>query len=240
MPMKNVLLLIIIISTVNVNGQSLIPTKLGLKLGLYANNLNIMPIDGVKPVESSIKTGITGGLCISIPLSDKWFLNTDILYSQKGSLFDYQYIYDYTVNQRIELKIKNKLELAYIDLSPMLSFKTSDNTALNFGPFVSYKISDKYTWDAELVSSTPTLVGEGLLEPFYEGNDIDAGINLGVSHFVTQDLLFNSNVSIGLLNTGTINRPYTINIDSSGNQIIPETDFSLSSLGFSFLLTYLF
>ena len=238
--MKKILLFIIIISTIKVSGQSLIPTKIGVKLGLHANSLNIEHIDGVKPAESSMQTGVTGGLCVSIPLSDKWFLNTDILYTQKNASFDYLYTYDYTVNQRIELNVTNKLNLSYIDLHPMFSFKTSENTSLNFGPFASYMISDSYTWNAELVTTSPTLVGDGLFEPFYEGNDIDAGINVGVSHFVTEDLLFDSKLSIGLLKTGTINRPYTINTDSSGNQIIPDPDFSVTSLGFSFLLTYLF
>ena len=239
--MKNILIFIVFISTITTaNSQSLIPTKVGLKIGLYSSNLYLQPIEGIKPVKSAMQTGITGGLCISIPLSDKWYINTDILYTQKGSSFDYFYTYDYTVNQRIELKIINKLNLAYIDLNPMFSVKTSNNTALNFGPFVSYLISDDYTFEAELISDTPTMVGEGIFEPFYEGSDIDAGINLGISHFVTDHLLFDSKLSVGLLNSGTINKPYLINNDSSGNQIIPEADFSTNSLGFSFLLTYLF
>ena len=50
---------------------------------------------------------------MEIPLNDKWYLNSSLLYSQKGSSFDYKYIHDYNINNREERSSSNDIKITY-------------------------------------------------------------------------------------------------------------------------------
>ena len=239
--MKKIILLTLIISSLGVNAQSLIPTKFGLKVGLNMANLDITPTDGVVPAENSTLMGIAAGICVHIPLSDKWYINPEVLYSQKGASFNYNFTHDYPDNQRAEYATTNQLVLSYIEFNPTFSFKASDKIALNFGPSVSYLISDAdYTITGELISGISGINENSLWPGSYESTELDIALNVGVSYFITEELLIDTRVSTGLLDAGTINIPYQLNLDSSGNQIIPDPEYSVKNRAIIFSLAYLF
>ena len=239
--MKKIILLTLIISSLVVNAQSLIPTKFGLKVGLNMANLNITPTDGVTPTENSTQMGIAAGICIQIPLSDKWYINPEVLYSQKGGSFNYNFTHDYPDNQRAEYATTNTLVLSYIELNPTFSFKASDKIALNFGPSVSYLISDAdYTITDELISGIAGSNGNSLWPGSYESTELDIALNIGISYFITEDLLIDTRVSTGFLEVGTINIPYQLNLNSSGNQIVPDAEYLLKNRAIVISFAYLF
>ena len=66
--MKKIILSFLLIFNLSLFGQSLIPTKFGLKIGANLDNLQIMANDGIKPSNNSSMSGITGGICVYIPL----------------------------------------------------------------------------------------------------------------------------------------------------------------------------
>jgi long-subunit fatty acid transport protein len=182
-------ILTLVFLTIATSAQSLIPVKYGIKAGLNFSNLNITPaIDGVKPTDNSLQMGIAAGFIVHIPLSDKWFINPELLYSQKGASFNYAFTHDYELNQRDEYKTTNQLTLSYVELNPTISYKANDKLALNFGPSVSFLIGEKYDYTQDPVrdiTNTAHILTDGLVETA----SLDVGLNLGVSYFFTEHFL---------------------------------------------------
>ena len=237
------LILLLAFLAITTSAQSLIPTKYGIKAGLNFSSLNITPtIDGVNPTVNSSQAGIAAGVCVHIPLSDKWFINPEVLYSQKGASFDYNFTHDYPDNQRAEYATTNQLVLSYIELNPTFSFKASDKLALNFGPSVSYLISDAdYTMTgSELINGIKGINENSLLPGSYESTELDVALNIGVSYLITENLLIDTRVSTGFLEAGNINIPYQLNLNSSGKQIVPDAEYTVKNRAIVFSIGYLF
>ena len=202
-------------------------------------NLNITPIDGVTPTENSTQMGIAAGICVYIPLSDKWYINSEVLYSQKGASFNYNLTYDYPDNQRAEYATSNQIVLSYAELNPTFSFKASDKIALNFGPSLSFLISQAESSTKELTDGVEATVPNVLLDGFYESNALDVGLNVGLSYFLTESLLLDTKVYTGFMEAGTINQPYPDDL-VSGNQIVPDAEYVVRNRAIVISLAYLF
>ena len=204
---KSVLLTLITLLALGLNAQSLIPTKFGIKAGLNFSSLSISSIDGVKPTINSSQIGIAAGICVYIPLSDKWYINPEVLYSQKGASFDYDFTHDYPVDKRTEYATTNQLTLSYVELNPTFSFKANDKLAINFGPSVSYLISEDYTIVSAKTKGENATGAHVLLDGFYESTALELGLNLGLSYFITEDLLLDIRVSTGFMEAGEVTQP---------------------------------
>lgn len=237
--MKKILLIIsLAVFSFTANAQSLIPTKFGLKAGLNYSSLSITPIEGVHPTVNSSKIGVAAGFCVHIALSDKWFINPEVLYSQKGASFDYDFTHDYAINQRDEYATNNELTLSYVQLNPTISFKASDKLALNFGPSVAYLISEeyKYTQDPAQDITSTTITNGNLLTPgLVETNGLDVGLNVGLSYFLTENFFIDTRVNTGFMEVATATQPYEAIIP-----IIPSATYSMKSRTIVFSLAYLF
>jgi len=193
--------------TIATSAQSLIPTKFGIKVGLNFSSLSISSIEGVQPTVNSSQIGIAAGVYMHIPLSEKWFINPEVLYSQKGASFDYYFTHDYPVNKRAEYATTNQLTLSYVELNPIFSFKASDKLALNFGPSASYLISEDYTITSAKNSGEDAIGVNILLDGFYESTSLDIGLNLGLSYFITDNFLIDAIISTGFMEAGTVTQP---------------------------------
>ena len=226
--------------TIAVSSQSLIPTKFGIKAGLNFSNLSISSVDGVKPTINSSQIGVAAGVCIYIPLSDKWYINPELIYSQKGASFDYNFTHDYPDNQRAEYATTNQLVLSYIELNPTFSFQASDKIALNFGPSLSFLISQAESSTKELTDGVDATAPNVLLDGFYESNVLDVGLNVGLSYFLTESLLLDTRVYTGFMEAGTINQPYPEVLDISGNQVVPDAEYVVKNRAVVISLGYLF
>jgi len=188
------------------NAQSLIPAKFGIKAGFNFSSLNISSVDGVSPTVNSSQIGIAAGVCVHIPLSDKWFINPEVLYSQKGASFDYEFTHDYEVNQRDEYATTNQLTLSYIELNPTISFKASDKLSLNFGPSASFLIGEEYIPNQD-PTENPLNTTHILTDGFVEAATLDVGLNLGLSYFIAESLLLDARVSTGFMEAGEVTQP---------------------------------
>jgi long-subunit fatty acid transport protein len=228
-------ILTLVFLTIATNAQSLIPVKYGIKAGLNFSNLNITPaIDGVQPTDNSSQMGIAAGFIVHIPLSDKWFINPEVLYSQKGASFNYAFTHDYEIDQRDEYKTTNPLTLSYVELNPTISYKATDKLALNFGPSVSFLIGEKYDYTQEPVrdiTNTTNILTEGLVET----ESLDVGLNLGISYFFTEHFFVDSRVYTGFIEVASAIQPYEV-ITS----IIPNPAYTLKNRAIVLSLSYLF
>ena len=221
--------------TIATSAQSLIPVKYGIKAGLNFSNLNITPaIDGVQPTDNSSQMGIAAGFILHIPLSDKWFINPEVLYSQKGASFNYAFTHDYELNQRDEYKTTNPLTLSYVELNPTISYKANDKLALNFGPSVSFLIGEDYDYTQDPVrdiTNTAHILTDGLVETA----SLDVGLNLGISYFFTEHFFVDSRVYTGFIEVASAIQPYEV-ITS----IIPNPAYTLKNRAIVLSLSYLF
>ena len=220
--------------TIATNAQSLIPIKYGIKVGLNFSNLNITStIDGVQhgvqPTDNSSQTGISAGFIVHIPLSDQWFINPDVLYSQKGAKFNYAFTHDYEINQRDEYKTNNQVTLSYVELNPTISYKATDKLALNFGPSVSFLIGVDTTIQA--LPLMPNILTDGLVETA----SLDVGLNLGISYFFTEHFFVDSRVYTGFIEVASVIQPYEV-ITS----IIPNPAYTLKNRAIVLSISYLF
>ena len=147
--MKKVLsTLALVFLTITISAQSLIPMKYGIKVGANISNIISSSNEGVKNIDNSSLVGIVGGFYMEIALNDKWYINPELMFTQKGASFDYEFMHDYELNkgERDEHNVKNDLKLAYIVLNPTISYKTNSKLSLNFGPSVSFLIQSNYTF----------------------------------------------------------------------------------------------
>ena len=225
--------------TIATNAQSLIPIKYGIKVGLNFSNLNITStIDGVQhgvqPTDNSSQTGISAGFIVHIPLSDEWFINPEVLYSQKGASFNYAFTHDYEINQRDEYKTNNQVTLSYVELNPTISYKATDKLALNFGPSVSFLIGEDYNYTPDPVrdiTNTAHILTDGLVETA----SLDVGLNLGISYFFTEHFFVDSRVYTGFIEVASAIQPYEV-ITS----IIPNPAYTLKNRAIVLSISYLF
>jgi long-subunit fatty acid transport protein len=208
---KSILITLITLLTIGLNAQSLLPIKYGIKAGVNIANIISTPIDGVKNITTSSKIGITGGFYMEIALNDKWYINPELLYSQEGASFNYDYTHDYNTNSRDEYTTTNDLSLSYVKLNPTVSYKASDKLSLNLGPSVAFLMSSNY-----LYTQNPTnqhTLSDGIL---YE-ESLDVGLNFGISYYINENLLIDSKLYTGFMNIGKISRPIDLKEDPTPN-----------------------
>ena len=203
--MKRILLLTLIFLSIGVNAQSLIPTKFGVTVGVNIANITSTPNEGVKNIDNSALIGVAGGFYMEIALNDKWYINPELVYTQKGASFDYDFIHDYDINNRDEHNTTNKLQLSYVELNPTISYKTPYKIALNFGPSVSYLIIQSEYTTSE--TNTSEITGHELLEEsIYTEESLDVGLNLGISYYLSEDFLIDGKVSTGFMKIGEVSQ----------------------------------
>jgi long-subunit fatty acid transport protein len=240
---KITLLTIVALLSFGANAQSLLPTKYGIKVGLNIANVTSTPNEGVDNIETTPLLGVAGGFYMEIALNDKWYINPELLYVQKGASFNYDYKHKWDsiatneANNLDEYATTNSLKLAYIELNPTISYKASDKLALNFGPSVSFLISEDYTFTEKTIGDTPPLNSVEPTPGTYEAEDLDVGINLGLSYYITESFLVDAKVNTGLMKVGTVNRITAI--EKNGNEK-KEYNFELNNRAIVLSFAYLF
>jgi long-subunit fatty acid transport protein len=225
------------------SAQSLLPAKYGIKVGANIANISSTANEGVKNIDNSPLIGVAGGFYMEIALNDKWYINPELVYAQKGVSFYYDYKHKWdsiainNVNNLDEYATTNSLKLAYIELNPTISYKASDKFALNFGPSVSFLISEDYTYTEKIIGDTPPLNSVNPTDGTYEAEDLDVGLNLGLSYYITESFLIDAKINTGFMKVGTVNK--ITSIEKHGNKK-KEYNFELKNRGIIFSVAYLF
>ena len=240
---KITLLSIITLISFGVNAQSLLPTKYGVKVGLNIANVTSTPNDGVKNIETTPLLGVAGGFYMEIALNDKWYINPELLYIQKGASFNYDFTHKWDsigtnqTNNEDKYATTNSLKLAYVELNPTISYKASDKLALNFGPSVSFLISKDFVPNEKIIGeSAPQNAVENKLATF-GSKDLDVGLNLGISYYLTENFLVDAKVNTGFMKIGAVNK--TTSTSKNENEKI-EKVFELNNRAIVVAFAYLF
>jgi len=234
--MKKIILLTLIISSIGVNAQSLLPIKYGIKVGANITNISSTPNEGVKNIDHTALIGVAGGFYMEIAINDKWYINPEVVYAQKGASFDYDFTHDYDVNQRDEHNTTNKLKLAYIELNPTISYKASYKLALNFGPSLSFLITPDYLPN-ETNTSEMAGLHEILEESIYTEESLDIGLNIGLSYYLSDNFLIDAKVNTGFMMIGEVSQQ--THTGTTADEVRSHV-FELKNRGIIFSLAYLF
>jgi long-subunit fatty acid transport protein len=234
-------ILIISFLTVATSAQSLIPMKYGIKFGANISNIISTPNEGVNNIETSSQIGIAGGFYMEIALNDKWYINPELIYSQKGASFTYEYTHDYDPNQSDVHNTSNELKLAYVELNPTISYKATNKLALNFGPSVSFILNPDYTILNDKGQNDNLNSHSELPDGTYEEETIDVGVNLGISYYLTENFLIDSRVNSSLMKAGTISKVTNSGFVNGTITNTPEINiYEIKNSVISFSIAYLF
>ena len=232
---KTTTLLFITLLSLGLNAQSLLPVKYGIKVGANIANISSTQNDGASPIDNSAQIGVAGGFYMEIPLNDKWYLNPELIYAQKGASFTYDYTHNYPDNEKDEYTTTNTLKLAYVEINPTISYKASQKLALNFGPSVAFLIQVDSTFTEKLTSVAPSSTTSKAT--LYESESLDVGLNLGVSYYLTENFVLESKVNTGFMSIGKVSK--VINPGSPGNTE-KSNIYDLKNRGIVFSIAYLF
>ena len=169
--MKKLFLTIALIGAtiLSINAQ-----KFGVKAGVNFTNF-----DNNDEVSWNSKTGVNVGIFVEFGLSDKFYLQPELLYSTQGAKFD-------------EFGNELKAEINYINFPLMLKFKAAENFYLEAGPQIGFLTTakTKYTEDGE------TEVDD--IKDETKSTDFD--LNFGLSYDVLDNLAIGARYSLGLIN----------------------------------------
>ena len=231
-------ILVISFLTIATSAQSLIPMKYGIKFGVNISNIISTPNEGVKNIETSSQIGIAGGFYMEIALNDKWYIKPELIYSQKGASFTYEYTHDYDNNNRDLHNTSHELKLAYVELNPIISYKANDKFSLNFGPAVSFILTPDYDI---LIDKGENDDHSELPEGTYIEETIDVGLNLGLSYYLTDKFLINSRVNSSLMKAGTVSKITNSGLVNETPTNSPEINiYEIKNSIISFSIAYLF
>ena len=239
--------LLILLSTIcfsgfsqnKLKGNSLLPIKYGVKFGANIANMSSSSNEGTKILDVSYAIGLAGGFYMEIALNEKWYINPELIYIQKGGSYSTEYTHYYEPNLDDKHKTAEKIELAYIELNPILSYKTSEKLSLNIGPSISFLLTPSYTVNEKNDHDSQGFHDhEELDEAVFEEESLDIGVNFGISYYLSENFLLNSRVNTGLMKIGKITKE--ISTDGSADNDIKENIFELKNNGIQFSIIYLF
>ena len=234
---KTILFFSIFLFCNNINSQSLLANKYGFIFGVNTSEWISNNQEGVKNITSDISFNMSGGFYIQIALTDKWNIAPNLLYTQKGISFEYDYTVDYPINQRDEYTTVNSLSLSYVELMPKVSYNITDKFSVNLAPTISFLINSNYTFNESITnqldeSTAPISLEEGVFneESLLVGLSLGYGYNfndnLGVEARIYRQLGVTSNYS------GEVRRP--IELGSEDPSFILQDETLTISILYSF------
>ena len=206
--MKKLLLLLFISSlSLTSDAQNLSVPHYGIKLGVNYSNLNFTQYNYLffglkKPTDGYAKPTTTHtyeskvGAYIDLKLSANWHLCNTVSFSSMGAITNLDQTWG-TDTIRTYGNKKETYFMNYITLDPTFEYYVNDWFTLNVGPSVSYLITNN-------VKRVVTEEGVERTQDAYDGeivdvNDIDAGLNIGTSVYLTEHLDIELNLYIGMI-----------------------------------------
>lgn len=132
-----------------------------------------------------------GGL-VEIPLSERFSVQPEILYSAQGAEYEEAgsfggVPYDYTATAKLD----------YIQVPVMAKVYLIDGLALEAGPQVAFLVSDKYEYDGNVGPFGDS--GEGDLDD-NDLSSVDVSLGAGASYRLPMGLFFGARYNFGLGN----------------------------------------
>jgi hypothetical protein len=226
--MKKLLLLLFITSlALTSDAQNLSVPHYGIKVGLNYSSLNFTQYnylffglaertDGYDQPTTTYNIGGKAGAYIDLKLSANWHLCNTVSFSQFGAITNLDQTWE-TDTIRTYGDKKETYKMDYVTLDPTFEYYVNDRFTLNIGPSVSYLIANN-------IKRVVTEEGVERTQDAYDGeivdvNNIDAGLNIGTSVYLTEHLDIELNLYIGMIGLE--------NQDDGYNKALKSTSFSL-------------
>ena len=180
----------------------------GIRAGVNFQNLNGKDMDGDK-LENDLKTGFNAGINAEIPVGIDFYLQPGLLFSTKGAKYDFQ-------------GTETTRNISYLELPINFLYKPElgeGHLLLGFGPYAAFALGGKIKGAGnDIDMEFGNEIGE--TKPF------DAGANLLAGYEFSNNLSFQLNAGLGLINM--YNR-----LDGDSESSVKNTGFGVS-LGYRF------
>ncbi len=166
--------------------------KFGIKAGMnFASLYGDMNSAGIRP-------GVYAGFYARIPVSDKFSVQPEVLYSMQGADSDnYYYWNGYWY---YESGTEQKYELDYINVPIMVQYEIIKGLRAELGPQFSFAVNKKHkfryydrNFNNQYISSDKDL------------NSFDVGLNMGINYELPSGINFAARYSIGFINVNDSN-----------------------------------
>ena len=215
--MKKIFFLLLISSfAFNTTAQNLSVPHYGIKVGVNHSSFNytqynylffglVKPTDGLGLPTTTYNTGVKAGAFVDLKLSKRWYISPTVSYSQFGVISEENKTYDADTIRTTGDEVKT-YKMDYVTLDANFEYRVTDRFSLLIGPSGGYLISNNvievYT-EEEIVNNLKAYNGE-----IKEVNMMDAGLNLGISYFITEHLDVDLNLYLGMLGFENIDEGY--------------------------------
>ena len=209
-----------------INAQNLSVPHYGLKLGYNYSSFNFTqynylffglekPTPGYEKPTQTANSGIKAGLFIDIKLSKRWHISPTVSFSQFGAetRLNQQWDNTYTADTIRTYGFKREtFKMDYITLDPLFEFRPNDKITLILGPSVSYLISNNLVRYIDEEGSERT--SDAFNGEIPGVSDIDLGLNIGTSYFITEHFDINLIAYIGMMGFENIEEGYQRSLKS--------------------------
>ena len=210
--MKNLFILLFVgCIFLTTKAQNLSVPYYGIKVGYNHSSFNFTqynylffgletPTEGYAKPSQIANSGIKAGLFIDVKISKRWHISPTVSFSQFGAENTLNQQWDNTYDGdtiRTNGFKRETFSMDYITLDPLFEYRPTDRITLNVGPSVSYLISNNLVRYVEEEGSERTV--DALNSEIPGVNNIDVGLNIGTSFFITEHLDIDINAYIGMM-----------------------------------------
>ena len=174
--------------------------QFGLKAGLNVSDIN----NGASGTDMKAKTGLYVGVTTTIPVSDEFSVQPELIYNQLGAKTN---LYDFG---GIIGNVSTTTKLDYISLPVMLQYNFPSNFYLELGPEFSYMVSAKQGLSTSIISPSTDINMDYL-------NRLNVGAGFGAGYNLNKNIGISARYTLGLTGLGKNGNVTDYFLDSAKN-----------------------
>lgn len=174
--------------------------QFGLKVGLNVSDIN----NGASGTDMKAKTGLYVGVTATIPVSDEFSVQPELIYNQLGAKTN---LYDFG---GIIGNVSTTTKLDYISLPVMLQYNFPSNFYLELGPEFSYMVSAKQGLSTSIISPSTDINMDYL-------NRLNVGAGFGAGYNLNKNIGISARYTLGLTGLGKNGNVTDYFLDSAKN-----------------------
>ena len=174
--------------------------QFGLKAGLNVSDIN----NGASGTDMKAKTGLYVGVTATIPVSDEFSVQPELIYNQLGAKTN---LYDFG---GIIGNVSTTTKLDYISLPVMLQYNFPSNFYLELGPEFSYMVSAKQGLSTSIISPSTDINMDYL-------NRLNVGAGFGAGYNLNKNIGISARYTFGLTGLGKNGNVTDYFLDSAKN-----------------------
>ena len=174
--------------------------QFGLKAGLNVSDIN----NGASGTDMKAKTGLYVGVTATIPVSDEFSVQPELIYNQLGAKTN---LYDFG---GIIGNVSTTTKLDYVSLPVMLQYNFPSNFYLELGPEFSYMVSAKQGLSTSIISPSTDINMDYL-------NRLNVGAGFGAGYNLNKNIGISARYTFGLTGLGKNGNVTDYFLDSAKN-----------------------